>query len=218
MTVRSLIAASIATTTALAGIAAIARSRLPANTRLPVHWGASGAANGFADAPVALFMPVVLCAGISVTMAVLPHLEPLQNRLDGSKGLFRTSWAALLALCAVLEAQVAAPAFGVILPVSLPLVATGLLLIVLGNALPKSRPGFFVGIRTPWTLSDPDNWVATHRLGARTMIAGGAIIVAAALLPIAPATRETCVVAALIVAVVPPVVYSFAYWRRGRAA
>ncbi len=100
----------------------------------------------------------------------------------------------------------------------MPLVATGLLLIVLGNALPKSRPGYFVGIRTPWTLSDPDNWVATHRLGARTMIAGGAIVVAAALLPIAPAMRAACVVVALILAVVPPIVFSFAYWQRHRAA
>lgn len=218
MSTATLIRASAATTVGLAGVAAIALSRLPANTRLPIHWGASGVADSFADAPVALLMPVALCAGVSALLAVIPHLEPLQNKLDRSAALLRTTWAGLLAMFAVVEAQVAAPAFGVTLPVALPLVALGVLLIAIGNALPKSRPDYFVGIRTPWTLSDPDNWIATHRLGARTMMAGGAIIVAAALLPVGAAVRAGCVIGALAVAVVPPVVYSFVHWRRGRVA
>ena len=211
MSTRSLIAASIAVTATLAGVATLAQARLPAHTRLPMHWGVSGVADRFADAPVALFLPVALCAGVSMLMAVLPHIEPLQHKLDRSAALFETAWAGVLAMFAVVEAQVAAPAFGVTLPATLPLVAMGILLIVIGDALPKSRPGYFVGIRTPWTLSDPDNWIATHRLGARTMMAGGAVIVAAALLPVPAQIRAACVVGALTLAVVPPVVFSFVY-------
>ena len=30
--------------------------------------------------------------------------------------------------------------------------------------MPKTRPNFFVGVRTPWTLSSDLSWQKTHRL------------------------------------------------------
>jgi hypothetical protein len=56
--------------------------------------------------------------------------------------------------------------------------------------------------------------VATHRVGSRTMMAGGAIIVLAALLPIPAELRAKAMLAAILLAAVPPFLYSFLYWRR----
>jgi uncharacterized membrane protein len=209
--------ASAATVAGLAAMAGLALTRLPPGTQLPVHWNAGGAPDRFADAGHALFTPVAVTAGLALLMAALPRLEPMQHRLDRSAPLFRTAWAGLLALMAVVELAVAAPAFD--LPVTPALVpaAMGLFLVALGNMLPKSRPGFFVGIRTPWTLTDPDNWVATHRFGARCFIAGGFTVTAAALFPIDPHLRSRVIAAALAIAVVPPVIYSWWHWRRAGA-
>ena len=113
-----------------------------------------------------------------------------------------------------MELFVAAPAFGISLPASVPLVGVGFLLISIGNALPKSRPGFFIGIRTPWSLIDEDNWVATHRVGSRTMIAAGATIALGAVLPLAPTAHYRVFWAAVATAVLPPVLYSYLHWRR----
>jgi uncharacterized membrane protein len=209
--------ASALTVAGLALVAVTALQRLPAGTSLPVHWNAAGQANGFALADRALFMPVVLAAVISLVMAVLPRIEPMQHRLEQSAPLYRTAWAGLLGMMVLTEVVIAAPAFGLWLPATLHLAAGGVLLIVIGNVLPKSRPGFFVGIRTPWTLTDPENWIATHRLGARTMMFGGAMIVAAALLPIDPGLRQGVVIAAIIMAVVPPMMFSWWFWRRSAA-
>ena len=216
---RSLTLASCLVVAVMALVSALAASRLPAGAQLPVHWNISGTADGFADASHALAMPGLLTAGISLFFAILPRLEPLQDRMEASAPLLRTCWAALLAIMIVVEITIAGPAFGLRLPSMLPLASTGLVLMVIGNALPKSRPGFFVGIRTPWTLIDADNWVATHRLGAWTMIAGGLILFTAALLPLSVHVRTIAIVAALVTAVVPPVVYSYFFWRRnhGRA-
>jgi uncharacterized membrane protein len=90
----------------------------------------------------------------------------------------------------------------------------GFLLIAIGNALPKSRPGFFIGIRTPWSLIDEDNWVATHRVGSRTMIAAGATIALGAALPLSPTAHYLVFWAAVATAVLPPVLYSYLHWRR----
>lgn len=217
MSYRRMALASTVTVAGLVMIAATALQRLPAGTSLPVHWNAAGQANGFAAADHALFMPVVLAAVISLIMAILPRIEPMQQRLGQSAPLYRTAWAGLLGMMILTEAVVAAPAFGLWLPATLHLAAGGVLLIVIGNALPKSRPGFFVGIRTPWTLTDPDNWIATHRLGARTMILGGVMILAAAVLPIHADTRQLWVIAGIMVAVVPPLIYSWWFWHRRTA-
>ena len=216
MRYRGMVAASAAAAAAMAGIAVVAAQRLPAGTQLATHWGPDGAADRFADAGTALAMPVALTIGLSLLMAALPRLEPLQDRLSRSAPLYRTAWGGLLALILFVELVIAAPAFGVTPPPATMLVAVGLLLVVIGNALPKSRPGFFVGIRTPWTLTDPDNWVATHRLGSRTMIAGGLIVVALALAPIAGDVRAPLIMAAVLIAALVPVAYSFLYWRRHR--
>lgn len=216
MTYRRMTFASVATAIVLAAVAALALQRLPAGTQLPTHWNAAGEADRYTDASTALFTPVFLTIGLSAIFAMLPRLEPLQDRLDRSRSLLTTAWAGLLAIMVVGEVMVAAPAFGLHPPATLVLVAVGVLLIAVGNMLPKSRPGFFVGIRTPWAILDADNWVATHRLGAWTFIAGGVVMVAAGLLPLAPALRQALVIGALVIATVPPVLYSFWHWRRAR--
>jgi uncharacterized membrane protein len=217
MSDRALKIASAATILLLAGVAAVAAARLPAGTRLPIHWNAGGQADGFAGAPVALFAPVMLCAGLSGLMMVLPRIEAARHRIERSAGLLRAAWGGVLAMMVLVEAMAAAPAFGIVLPGHLLIAGMGMLLIVIGNALPKSRPGHFVGIRTPWTMADEANWIATHRFGAKTMIAAGAAILLAALLPIDAATRSLWVRIAIGCAVVPPILYSWLFQRQRRA-
>ena len=213
---RTLEIASIGTVLWQGALAAIAWARLPAGSRLPVHWNADGVANGYADAGFALSMPAVVTAAVSLLFLIIPRIEPLQTRLSGSAPLLATTWGSLLALMAALEIMVAAPAFGLTMSSTLIIAGVGVMLIVLGNALPKSRPGFFVGFRTPWAIVDTDNWIATHRLASRTMIMAGALIVVAASLPIPGTLRAITICLALVWAVIPPYLLSYLLWRRRR--
>lgn len=218
MRYRAHVIASIVIVAGLAAIAAVALYRLPPGTQLPTHWGADGHPDRFSDAGFALFMPVVLASALSALMAALPALEPLQQRMEASAPLYRTAWGGLLAVMVFVELTVAAPAFGYAVAGTGILAVIGLLFIVLGNALPKSRPGFFVGIRTPWTLTDPENWIATHRYGARIMIGGGVALMALALLPLDDDARASLVIATVLVVAATPVIYSYFIWRRAARA
>jgi uncharacterized membrane protein len=218
MRYRNLAIASALTVAVLAVVAAVALGRLPVGTQLPTHWGADGVADRFADAGTALFMPVGLTILVSLVMASLPSLEPLQDKLAQSAPLYRTAWAGLLGLMALIEAMVAGPAFGIALPATTILAGMGVFFLAIGNVLPKSRPGFFVGIRTPWTITDPDNWIATHRYGGRIMMVAGVALVVLAAAPMRSETRASFVIAILLVTVATPVLYSFFYWRTSRQA
>ncbi|WP_308815081.1 SdpI family protein [Sphingomonas sp. GV3] len=214
MTFRDLKIASVLVVVGMALVAVLALQRLPSGAQLATHWDIDGNVNGTMPAAVALFFGVGVTAAVSLVLAAVPALEPLQDRMAASAPVYRAAWMGTLILMAVVEAKIAAPAFGWALPAMLPLAGAGLLLIVIGNVLPKSRPSFFVGIRTPWTLTDTDNWVATHRLGGRTMMLGGLLLVTAGLLPLSAAARMAVLVSALGVAIVPPIVFSWWFWRR----
>lgn len=218
MRYRAHVIASFVTVLALGAVAAVALHRLPADAQLPVHWGADGRADRVAGAGIALILPVFVTAMLSLVMAVLPSLEPLQDRMEASAPLYRTAWGGLLAVMMCVELMVAAPALGLTPQGTGLLAVVGVFLVVLGNALPKSRPGFFVGIRTPWALVDPENWIATHRYAARVMIAGGIALSALAFLPLDDAARTSLVVGTVLVVATTPVLYSFFRWRREQRA
>ncbi len=219
MTLRGLLMVSLAVLLAMACLACLAWSRLPADAMLPVHWNGAGQIDRVAPAARALAMPVLVAAGVTLLFAVIPLIEPLQQRMDRSMALYRVGWLGILAVMALVEITVALPAFGLASPGILPVSGVGLFFVLLGNALPKSRPSFFVGIRTPWTLSDAENWIATHRLGGRTMMLGGLMLILTPLLPVG--LRIGWTFSAIGVAVIPPIFYSWWFWHRrarGRAA
>lgn len=214
MKVKGLLIGSLVLAAAMAAFAFYAAAQVPPGTELPVHWNAAGEVNGTLPALNALLFPAVAVVVFTAVFALIPRLEPLQDRLEGSADVLRTTWIGLLFIMVMIEAAVAAPAFGLDMPVALPNLAVGLFFILIGNVLPKSRPGFFVGIRTPWAILDTDNWIATHRLGGKLMMLGGAAIALSALLSLPRDARIAIMIGSVAIIVVPPFVYSWWMWHR----
>lgn len=218
MKTRSLIALSAALVAAMALFAWLTAARLPAGALLPTHWNASGQPDSWSPALDAMLIPVAIALVVTALFALIPRIEPLQDRMEGSAPLLRASWLGVLGVLVVVQATIGLPAWGVTVPVNGIMLAIGLLFLVIGNVLPKSRPGFFVGIRTPWTITDTDNWIATHRLGGKLMMAAGAAIIVASLLPIGAETTAIVVLASVAVGAGVPVLYSWWYWHRAKRA
>jgi uncharacterized membrane protein len=214
MKVKGLLTGSLVLAAAMAAFAWYAAGQVPPGTELPVHWNAAGEVNGTLPALKALLFPVYAVIGCAVVFSLIPRLEPLQDRLEGSAEVLRTTWIGLLFIMVMLQAAVAAPALGFSTPVALPNLGVGLFFILIGNVLPKSRPGFFVGIRTPWAILDTDNWIATHRLGGKLMMLAGLAITLSALLPLPRDARIATMGGAIALMVVPPLVYSWWLWHR----
>ncbi len=57
----------------------------------------------------------------------------------------------------------------------------GVLLMAVGNILGKLTWNFFVGIRTYWTVDDPDVWERTHRAAGPVYMFGGLAILVASI-------------------------------------
>ncbi|EPZ49181.1 SdpI family protein [Alicyclobacillus acidoterrestris] len=55
--------------------------------------------------------------------------------------------------------------------------AIGIMFMLIANVLPRIHPNWWIGFRTPWTLSSEESWNRTHRLGGQLGIPTGILII-----------------------------------------
>ena len=89
----------------------------------------------------------------------------------------------------------------------------GLFLAYLGNLMNSIKSNYFVGIRTPWTLEDPDTWRATHQLAGKIWFIGGILITVATLFLSAKMGFIVFIASTVIMALMP-VIYSYIYFTK----
>ncbi len=198
--------------TAVAGLVLV-----PAGTVLPIHWGMSGAADGFAPREVALLMPLGIAAIAWAIFLLLPRLAKPGDLEAGQRPL-GVVLTALTGLALLIEGAMVLIGLGVeVQMVQVIAIALGVLMIVLGNAMPKSQRNSVAGIRIPSTLRDPANWQATHRFTGFLSLAGGVILIIAALV-VPVGGMLWWVLACVFVPILGGVVYSLSYGRGGQGA
>ena len=217
MTRNTLGIASALLVVTMAASAVMAGMSLPADLRLPIHWDLSGAPDDWADKWVALLMPAAISAAVSLLFWFLPVLEPRARNFSRSQGLYLWGWGAVLLLGIAIQLVVLSTALDWGIPANHVIVgACGLIFIIIGNQLGKSRSMYLIGLRTPWTLASEEVWVRTNRLAGKLMVLGGLVAIVAALLPLPSGLLATILVATIAVAALVPIAYSFVLWRRER--
>lgn len=88
--------------------------------------------------------------------------------------------------------------------------AIGLIFIFAGLMMMKAKRNFFIGIRTPWTLSNDRVWDETHRVGSWLFIVMGVITM---LTIFFGEIGIYIMMTALLIAVIVPVVYSYVLYK-----
>jgi len=199
---------------ALVGAAAsiVVYRRLPET--MAVHWDMNGNPNGWMPRAFGAFFGPVFLLLLWQLMRVLPRLDPRESNYARFSGAYDTVVAATLLLVLGTHGIVLAVALGH--PVAVPRLVpalVGALFVVIGNVMPRMRPNWWFGVRTPWTLSNDRVWARTHRLAGFSMTAAGLVIIASAL--VLPARLGLPVlIAAVVAATIGPAVYSYLTWKR----
>lgn len=187
--------------------------RLP--ERVPTHWNLRGEADGWGG-PGAAFLFPAIATGLVLLMWVLPRIDPRRANWEKFRGEVRLIVAVLVLVCAWIQAVALGAALGWNVDTGRAVMGgVGVLLAVIGNYLPRIRSNWFLGIRTPWTLSSERVWRDTHRIGGRAFVLGGVAMVLAGFVP--GAFARVLSVGAVAVAAGIPVVYSYLAWRREAA-
>ncbi len=180
---------------------------------LPVHWGLSGAPDRYGGKFEALLMPPLLALGVYVLMLVLPRLDPGRaNYANFRSAYVWIRYAVLLVLATMYLASLLVGVVGWQFDMGrLVSIIVGGMFVALGSVMGKLRPNWFVGIRTPWTLSSKRAWIKTHRLGGWLFVALGVLFIVGAL-GTSPVLRAVPL-AAVVLVVLVLFVYSYVQWR-----
>lgn len=148
------------------------------------HWDASGAPDGHMSRAWGTFLLPGFLVIIYLVLLAVPAIDPLRKNIqkfrswyDGFIFFFVLFMTYVHGLTLAFNLGYTFNMTVMIMPVM------GPLFILIGLMLGKAKRNFFIGIRTPWTLSSDKVWKETHRLGQRLFIVSGVIALVGIILP-----------------------------------
>jgi uncharacterized membrane protein len=180
--------------------------------RLPVHWNLAGEVDRYGGKVEGLLLLPLLATGLYLLLLLLPRIDPGRANYATFAHAYTLIRLSITAMLAFVYACILLASFGyhVDMGLLIPL-AIGMLLCILGNVMGKIRPNWFVGVRTPWTLSSRDSWNKTHRLAGRLFVVLGCAFAVYGFLQ--NAWMLTVLIALGVASLSWVVVYSYLVWR-----
>ncbi len=195
-------------------LSVILYKRLP--EQVAVHWNSAGEINGYLPKAMAAFgMPFVfLIINIFSNISLLydPRREGQPKALRAI-GIWLVPFTSLILIPATLFLSI-----GVKIPITaISSFVVGIVFIVTGNYLPKSRRNYMMGVRIPWTFHDPDNWNKTNRMAGHMMVIGGFVVLISGYFHVTAVFYGVSVILiiAVLIAVIP-FFYSFLLYKKER--
>ena len=189
-------------------VGALVYKRLPET--IATHFDLNGNPDGWSSRAFAVFgLPAILLA-VNLLLPFMLRADPKHENMSGAL-VNITIWTipVLSLLCSGLTLG-RALGYDVRIERVLP-VFMGVLFILIGNYLPKTKQSYTMGIKLPWTLASEENWNRTHRLAGFLWVLGGIYFIVVSFI----GWSVTAFVIPLAVMVLVPMVYSFLLYRKG---
>jgi uncharacterized membrane protein len=141
------------------------------------HWGPNDEVNGYISKFWGVFLMPLITLGMFLLFLLIPNIDPLKANIAQFRDVFNLFIALIVAFMVYLYFLTLRWNLGytdfAMSKAMLP--AMGILFFFVGYMLRKAKRNFFIGIRTPWTLSSDRVWDETHRLGSVLFMASGVL-------------------------------------------
>lgn len=186
-------------------------SRLP--QLLPSHWNAAGEIDGYMDKSFVLFGLPTLLLFVHLFVIWSMNHDPKHKNIPAIMYYLIYFTIPAISILVTFMSINCAIENGISFDVSFVLmVFVGLLLLFIGNYLPKCKQSYTVGIKTPWALDDEENWNKTHRIGGFLWSIGGIMTILSAFLP--ANLRIVVLFVTIMICAVIPYLYSYFIYQK----
>jgi len=152
--------------------------------KIPLHWDISGNIDSFGSKFWIWLLPAIML-GVLLLFKLLPKIDPKKANYRRFKAEYEWIQVAIISLFAFIFIIQIVGSLNDNISIYTPRLLVGgigLMLVMLGTPLKSLKQNFFVGIRTPWTLSNAKSWQKTHELGGRLFSGLGIIMIFDALI------------------------------------
>ncbi len=141
------------------------------------HWNMNDQVDGTTSKFWGVFLMPLIAGGLLAILMLVPSIDPHKANIEQFRGTLNLFIVLITVFLLYVHALTLAWNLGYqhfrISSALLP--ALGLLFIFIGYMLRGAKRNFFIGIRTPWTLSSDSVWDKTHRLGSVLFMISGAL-------------------------------------------
>lgn len=153
--------------------------QLPAE--IPTQWGFDGYVNYGPKRTIWLIAGMLIL--FSFMFDYLPRVDPRKKNYQKFGAVYDYFCVGMQIFLAITVGIIISESFypGRINAGKIVLLMISILFLCIGNFMPKIQSNFFMGIKTPWTLSNEDVWRKTHRLGGKLYVGCGIITLLSAL-------------------------------------
>lgn len=181
--------------------------------QIPMHWNVKGEVDRYGGKLEGLFLLPAITAGLYLLLRFVPAVDPGKANYAQFSRVYSLIRMATTLVMVIVHGVTLAWALGYPMNMGAVVsVSVGGLFLLLGNVMGKIRPNWFVGIRTPWTLSSKLSWTRTHRVGGWLFMAMGVAILACGFFQSEWAIGATLV--GTLGGTLFLVIYSFYVWRQ----
>ena len=145
--------------------------------KIASHWNVQGQVDSYVSKFWGLFLMPLISAGLFLLFIAIPKIDPLKTNIEK----FRKYYDGFITLIIIFLfylylltifwnmgirfdiIQLLAPAFGI-------------LFYYCGILTENAKRNWFIGIRTPWTLSNDAVWDKTHKIGGKLFKISGIVV------------------------------------------
>jgi uncharacterized membrane protein len=136
--------------------------------RMVSHWNAKGEADGYMPKFWGLFLMPLISLAMALLLLLIPKIDPLKGNIEKFRKYFDGFIIFILLFLFYLNVLVIIWNLGIrfnFIHKTVP--AFSALFYYLGILVSNAKRNWFIGIRTPWTLSSETVWDKTHKIGGR---------------------------------------------------
>ncbi len=164
------------------GISLYAYQHLPA--RVASHWNAQGQVDSYMGKFWGVFLIPLTALILAGLFWLIPIIDPLKANIARFRDAYNGLMVAFTLFMLLVQLQVVLWNLGMkITPNAIFPVGVGLLYMYIGWLLKQAKRNWFVGVRTPWTLSSDTVWDKTHQLASKGFIAAGVVTIIGVFFP-----------------------------------
>lgn len=152
--------------------------------KIATHWNIQGEVDGYMSKFWGLFLMPFISLGLFLLFLLIPRIDPLKANIEK----FRKYFDAFIILFTLFLFYLylltvfwnIGMRFNMIQFLS---PALGMLFYYCGILIENAKRNWFIGIRTPWTLSNEKVWEKTHKIGGKLFKISGAVAFLGILVP-----------------------------------
>jgi uncharacterized membrane protein len=142
------------------------------------HWNAAGDVNGYMSKFWGLFLIPVISAVLLFVFLAIPNLDPLKKNIESFIEYYYGFVLVIIFFMLYIYGLTLFWNLGHMFDMGTAITpALGVLFYFTGVLVSKAKRNYFIGIRTPWTLSSDKVWDKTHKFGGKLFKIAGIVCI-----------------------------------------